>query len=74
VEKKVGNAEVIPQVICSIAKYLFKRDGPRAPTATHGTSILKFHPSEKANVNADCLEIQFTPHDLCDENQPAGEG
>jgi hypothetical protein len=22
----------------------------------------------KANAIAECLEIQFTPHDLCDEN------
>jgi hypothetical protein len=29
---------------------------------------LNFFPSEKANAIADCLEIQFTPHDLCDEN------
>jgi hypothetical protein len=34
----------------------------------HGASRLKFHPLEKANTIADCLEIQFTPHDLCDEN------
>jgi hypothetical protein len=37
-------------------------------TAIHGASGLKFHSSEKANAIADCLEIQFTPHDLCDEN------
>jgi hypothetical protein len=34
----------------------------------HGASVLKFHPFEKANAIADCLEIQFTPHDLFDEN------
>jgi hypothetical protein len=28
----------------------------------------KFHPTERANVIADCLEIQFTPHIFCDEN------
>jgi hypothetical protein len=50
------------------AKSLFKRDGPRAPTAIHGVSGPKFHPSENSNSTADCLEIQFTPHDLCDEN------
>jgi hypothetical protein len=44
------------------------RDGPRAPTAIHVASGLKFLPSEKANAIADCLEIQFTPHNLCDEN------
>jgi hypothetical protein len=30
--------------------------------------ILNFHPVDKANAIADCLENQFTPHDLCDEN------
>jgi hypothetical protein len=45
-----------------------KRDGPRAPTSIHGPSGLKFQPSEKANAIADCLENQFTHHDLCDEN------
>jgi hypothetical protein len=39
-----------------------------APTAIHGASGLKFHPFEKAKAVADCLEIQFTPHDLCDDN------
>jgi hypothetical protein len=68
-ETKVSNAEVKPQAIWPIAKSLLKRDGPRAPPAAiHGASGLKFHPSEKANAIADSLEIQFTPHDLCDEN------
>jgi hypothetical protein len=49
-------------------KSFLKRDGPRAPTTIHGTSGLKFLPTEKANAIADCLEIQFTPHELCDEN------
>jgi hypothetical protein len=43
-------------------------EGPRAPTAIHGPSGLKFHPSEKANAVADCLENQLTHNDLCDEN------
>jgi hypothetical protein len=42
--------------------------GPRAPTAIHGSPSPKFHPSEKANAIAACLENQFTRHDLCDEN------
>jgi hypothetical protein len=67
-ETKIGTAEVTPQAIWPIAKSLLKRNAPRAPTAIHGASGLKFHPSEKANKIADCLEIQFTPHDLCDEN------
>jgi hypothetical protein len=37
-------------------------------TAVHGSLGLKFLPLEKANAIADCLEKQFTPHDLCDEN------
>jgi hypothetical protein len=52
-----------------IAKSLLKRYAPRAPTTIHGFSGLKFHPSEKANAIVDCLENQFTPHDLCDENR-----
>jgi ATP-dependent exoDNAse (exonuclease V) beta subunit len=67
-ETKIGNPEVTPQAIWPIAKSLLKRDGSRVPTAIHGPSDLKFHPSEKANAIADCLENQFTHHDLCDEN------
>jgi len=29
---------------------------------------LKFCPLEKANTIVDCLENQFPPHDLCEEN------
>jgi hypothetical protein len=67
-ETKIGNTEVIPQVIWPIAKSLLKRDGPRAPTAIHGPSGLIFHPSDKANAIADCLENQFIHQDLCNEN------
>jgi hypothetical protein len=66
-ETKISNAEVTPQPIWPIAKSLL-RDEPRAPTAIHGASGLKFHPSDKANAISDSLEFQFTPHDLCDEN------
>jgi hypothetical protein len=44
-----------------------KRDGPKAPTAIHGLSGLKFLPVGKANLIADCLENRFTPHDPCDK-------
>jgi hypothetical protein len=67
-ENKIGSCEVTPQAISLIAKFLMKRAGPRAPTAIHGSSGLKFHPLEKANAFADCLENQFAPHDLCDYN------
>jgi hypothetical protein len=67
-ETKIGNTEVTPQAILPISKSLLERDGPRGPTAIHGPSGLKFHPSEKAKEIADCLENQFTHHDLCAEN------
>jgi hypothetical protein len=65
-ETKIGNSRVTPQALWHTAKSPLKKDGPKAPTAIHGPSVLKFHQSEKAN--ADWLEIQFTPYDLCDEN------
>jgi hypothetical protein len=67
-ERKIGNSEVTPQATWPIAKSLIKRKGPKAPTAIHGPSGLKFHPLAKANATADCLENQFTPYDLSDEN------
>jgi hypothetical protein len=67
-ETKIGNTELTPRSIWPIAKPLLKRDGPRAPTAIYGTSGLRFDPFDKAIAIADCLENQFTHHDLCDEN------
>jgi hypothetical protein len=67
-ETKISSAEVTSQAIRPIVRFLLKRDGPRAPTAIHGASGLKFHPSGKANAIADCLVIQFMPRDLCYEN------
>jgi hypothetical protein len=65
-ETKIGSTEVKHQAIWPIAKSLLKRDGPRAPTAIHGPSGIIIHPTQKANTFADCLENQFTHHDLCD--------
>jgi hypothetical protein len=45
-----------------------KRDGPKAPTAIRGPLSFTFHPLKKADAIADCLEKQFTSHELCDEN------
>jgi hypothetical protein len=67
-ETKISNTEVTPQAIWPIAKSLLNRDGPWAPTAIHRISGLKFYSPDKANAFADCVEIQFTQHDLCDEN------
>jgi hypothetical protein len=67
-EIKRANTEVKPQAIRPIAKSLMKRDGPKAPTAICGLLRFTFHPLEKANAIADCLEKQSTSHELCDEN------
>jgi hypothetical protein len=48
----------------TIEKSIINRDGPRAPLAIYGPLDLLFLPLEKANAIADCLENQFTPHDL----------
>jgi hypothetical protein len=50
-----------------IAKSLLKRV-ERVLAAIRGPLGQKFLPLEKANATVDCLENQFTPHDLCDEN------
>jgi hypothetical protein len=60
-----ANTELTPPAIWSIAKSLAHRDGPRA----HGLLGLQSHPVHKANAIADYLENQFTPHELCEENQ-----
>jgi hypothetical protein len=65
---KTDYCEVTPQSIWPITKSLLKSDGPRAPTAIHGPLGLNFLPLGKANAVSDCLEYQFTPHELCDEN------
>jgi hypothetical protein len=68
-ETKIANTDVTPHAIrvWPIAKSLMKRDGAKEPTAIHGPFGLTFHPLEKANAIADCLENQFTPHGLSDE-------
>jgi hypothetical protein len=45
-----------------------KRDGSTAPAAVHGPFGITHHPNKKSNVTADCLESQFTSHDLRNEN------
>jgi hypothetical protein len=45
------------------------RNGTGAPTAIHGSSGLKFLPTDKAKAIADFLENVFTPHNLCDEHR-----
>jgi hypothetical protein len=68
VGNKIANTDFTLHAIWPIAKSLMKRGEAKEPTAIHGPFGLTFHPLEKANATADCLENQFTPHDLCDEN------
>jgi hypothetical protein len=59
---KQRNCEVTPQALRPIAKSLMKRDGQKAPTAVHGPIGTTYHPDEKINAFADCLENQLTSH------------
>jgi hypothetical protein len=47
----------------------YERDGPKARTAVHGPLGITYHLNEKAKAVADCLENQFTSHNLCDVNR-----
>jgi hypothetical protein len=67
-EIKVGNCKVTSPALWLIKKSLTNRDGPKTPTAIHDLLGITYQANEKANVIADCLENQFTSHDLCDEN------
>jgi hypothetical protein len=66
--KKVGNFEITPQALWPILKLLMKRDGPKAPVTAYGPVGITYYPNKKAKMIVDCLENQFTSHDLCDEN------
>jgi hypothetical protein len=63
-ETKISNREVTPHAVWPLAKSLKRRDRPKAPTAIHSPSGLIFLPLEKVNKIANCLENQFTPHDV----------
>jgi hypothetical protein len=69
---RMGKCEVTPQAIWSIATALLNRDTPKAPSAIHGYTGLKFHSHDKANAIADCLENRLTHHDLRDEHHEKG--
>jgi hypothetical protein len=63
-ETKVENCEVTPQALWPTSKLLMKRDKAKA---VHGHLGLTYQLNDKANVTANCLENQFTFHDLCDK-------
>jgi hypothetical protein len=65
-ETKLANCKVTPQAIWPIEKSLKKRGGPKTPSAIHGPLGPLFYPIDNANATADCLENQFTVHNLCD--------
>jgi hypothetical protein len=67
-ETKVSYCEVTPHAVWPLAKSLMRRYRPKSPSAIHGPSGLYFLPVEKTNTIADCLENQFTPCVLCEEN------
>jgi hypothetical protein len=67
-ERKVWNCVVTPKALWPVAKSLMKRHVPKAQTAVHGPLGIIYQSNEKANVTADCLENQFTSHNLCDKN------
>jgi hypothetical protein len=50
-ETKTANAEVTPKAIWPIAKSPINRVGPRALTANHGPSGIKFHPLNQRNCS-----------------------
>jgi hypothetical protein len=72
-ETKVGHCEGTTQALWPIVKWLMKRDGSKTPAAVLGPLDITYHLNEKANAIADCLENQFTSHDLCDENHERWE-
>jgi hypothetical protein len=43
---KIANTDVTPLALWPVAKSLMKRDGPKKPTAIHGTFGLIYHPLE----------------------------
>jgi hypothetical protein len=65
-EKKTANCEVIPQAIWPIAKSLRKRCEPKTPSEILYPLGRLFYPIDKANAIANCLQNQFTAHNLCD--------
>jgi hypothetical protein len=50
---RIANREATPHALWPTAESLLKKDGPKAPTAIHGSSGFKLYPLEKANAIAD---------------------
>jgi hypothetical protein len=65
-ETKITNCAVTPQVIWPIAESLPIRSGQKALSAVHDQLGPIFYRISEGNIIADCLESQFTLHDLRD--------
>jgi hypothetical protein len=62
-ETKLANCEITLQAIRPIGKSLSKSGGPKAPSTIRGPLGPKFHPINKANIIAECLENQSGARD-----------
>jgi hypothetical protein len=63
-ETKVRKCDVTPQALWPVAKSLMKKEWTKALVAVHEPLGITYHLNEKANVIVDCLENQFTTHNL----------
>jgi hypothetical protein len=61
-ETKLANTELTPPVVPH-------QHGWTKDANWHSWPLcINYHPVDKANAIADCLENRFTPHNLCEEN------
>jgi len=63
---KMCNSEVTPQTVWPLANTLMKSHRLKARNSIHSLSGLIFLRLEKTNIIAECLENQFSLHDLCE--------
>jgi hypothetical protein len=54
------------QAVWPVVKSFTKRGCPKAPSSIYRPLGPIFCPVGKANIIADCLEKEFTLHDLCE--------
>jgi hypothetical protein len=58
-EINIGNCEVTPQALWSIAKSIMKRDGPKEPTAVHGPLGITLSPEREGQCDCGLFRKQF---------------
>jgi hypothetical protein len=65
--RKGGKLKSFTSSITVFYEIPYKKSGePNAPSAIHDPLDPIFYPIDKGKIIADCLENQFTAHDLCD--------